>query len=448
MFELPAVLPQDNSQLASKYVARSSFRAMEIGEIRQILNKTHLTPDLPRLVERITRKAYLKETKDIQEYIGLVSHTVYGADGTVVGDTFSESHTHSGGAKVYPKPLLKSQQNSYEEIAQLKSMSTTTAQVVAWHHGLDVLPRNTCKPEVYMDSLVTQKFVHDNRGGLNDLGPDSLKVLKRSNYRAPFGLKYCRTDDHWTNRTYLRRRSLHVMISIMYVCLERRDYERAWKAITSIMRERYVDVRFLWRPALELLAWHTTVTSNSKTPEEFLNWLILNFPKLPQTRAHIHRYRPNSLVFMPVSIMIKLANGRFAEALKQADQALNSAQYANNATCWALSGIAHLKLGHENSTIVQCFQKCLELGGVLPFNIRKQISKMRASTSADLFMGDSDSSISEDIEGAEQAKLNEDAAQSQSDSGNAGDLGSQPFYSQAQTLGAELGGSDSEDDML
>lgn len=469
MFELPAVLPQDNSQVAAKYNARSSFKAMEIEEIQQILNKTHPTPEMPRLVEKITLKAYLKEVQDIEEYIGLVSHTVYGADGSVVGDTFSESNANSVGAKIHPKSLREAQQSTYEEVAQLKSMSSTATQVVAWHHGLDVLPRNTCKPEVYMDSLVTQKFVHEARSGiLQSLGSDATKVLKRSNYRAPFGLKYCRYDDHWSNRTYLRRRSLHVMISIMYNCLERRDYERAWKAMTSLMREKHVDIRFLWRPALELLAWHETVDTSSKTPEEFLNWLILNFPKLPQTRAHIHRNKPNSLVFMPVSIMIKLANKNYAEALSQADQALNSAQYANNATCWALSGLAKLKLGHENSTVVQCFQKCLELGGVLPSSIHKQASKMcRSSSMRDVFDEYSDSSDSdtqsylkrrtseESFSSAKRAKLIDIAAQSERDASDSSDSeenaeppSSQPFYSQAQTLGAEFGGSDSDDDGL
>jgi len=341
-------------------------------------------------------------------------------------------------------------------------------ELVAAHAGAAVLPRSARRPRVRVDSAATQRVVQ-HALDTETVSPAARAVLLRSSFRVPYDLEYDLHDDAFS-AMHMRRRSLHVLTTLLYLCMERRDYARAWAALTCLLRAPRVDVRLLWMPALELLSWRHDLVPTSRSPDDLLSWLIATNPHVPKARHNVHRYLPRATDLLPVSILIKLVGDDARAAREEADQAVKSLQHASDPACWALAGLARLVVQGMDARVQTDFVKCLDLGGALPTRLRRLAAENadeevaerlldglpESDAESDMESEAKDDSQSENESKAESNKSESDGAESDAAESDAEpgappakrpklEASSQHFFSQSASLGAELGSSDSDD---
>lgn len=383
----------------------------------------------------------------------------------------------------------------YERAVRIESLAKTTIVgrlIVAMNWGCHQLPRNTTTPRFMQDSPQTTQLVEGTSPVSSELpiSDAARRILARSNYHQPLALEQNPYDDQHVNHHFLRRRSIQCLTTVMYTSLFKKQYDHAFKALCLLMRERRVDLRLLWSPALELLAWRVREHGARKTPVDFLDWLIANFPELSNHKVKMYRQLARAPTFIPVQIMIRLSLGQYRAAADQAEQVVNSAKFNSDARCWAYYGIALLKLDMDRNAekAERCFQMCVKLGGVMSSIISDRESTgtqsdsesagsepsadesdnaSEAEEASSSSSGEEQNSEEEYTEAppAKRAKrdtLPEDiptngrndelenkiGSGSGSESDDEGETASQPFYSQGGPIGTELGlDADSEEDV-
>lgn len=366
----------------------------------------------------------------------------------------------------------------YEQAIRIESLVKTTnvgRQIVTMEWGCHQLPRNTIAPKITQDSPQTVQLMEGTAPISSEvpISDAARRILSRSNYHEPLALEQDHYEDQHVTHHFIRRRSIQCLTTIMYTSLFRKQYDRAFKVLCLLMRERrVVDLRLLWMPALELLAWRVREQGARKTPVDFLDWLIVNFPNLSNHKIDKYRQLGRASTFIPVQIMVRLSLGHYRAAAEQAEQVVNTAMFNSDARCWALYGIALLKLDMEDNAdkAQKCFDMCVKLGGVMSSIISESAESgsdapSESDAQSESESGESDGSRSESEADAPSSSSsdehNSEADETESpptkrakrdptpesdtgdQSGSETESASQPFFSQGGQIGTELG-SDSE----
>jgi hypothetical protein len=210
--------------------------------------------------------------------------------------------------------------------------------------------------------------------------------------------------DPWMYRG-LRLRHTHILSSLVHIGILRTDYNLASKAFALLIRSPLVDIRAIWTIGLEILVWrreqreagltnneclipfnkgdvHTLPeTSQTNGDDEFLQWMIVNYPNLRHQPPSKGKNRPRAPDFYPHLIMTRLRHANPKVALDRLQEIMLESPYSDEPIYYALCGIAMLQLmtieqrrEHMNlSKRKQLGQKanaffddCIKRGGVLP----------------------------------------------------------------------------------
>lgn len=384
MFDIPFDLVHSRLSESVETGVKSFFHHREVTELENYL-----------LLDEVQQKTYTFKYISRREpdgFLGVYSDGIYDQNGTYLGDSISYTDNvndvaHISSRPIRDDPLLK---RPYENIFCYENNQPGAThgmgqQISAFYHGFEVLPRNVCAPKVTMESVTTQMIVH--KAQKMKLAPSTMKILTRSNYKAPFSLKYDQYHDDFVNSFDIHHRSTHVLTSIFYISLSRLEYPMAWNALCALVRGKSDDIRFLWRPALELLSWYhssgnnltqeisqSQMTSQARLrgADYLLNWIIMNFQHSPVLTIERLKPRPRAKDLVPFDISMKIAQGEYKRALDVAIPTLLSRMYSSNPLIWALAGLASLKVNGTSSKTKKYFKQCMKLGGVIPEITQKQ----------------------------------------------------------------------------
>lgn len=334
------------------------------------------------------RKRKLKEEEDedveaVNEYRGLYTGALYTPAGKLQ-------------SRILSKPFETS-----------ATASSSTYPYDLYMNGLEPMPRPASPLRVVRDSPQTH-------ASLDELSPGVRRIVTKNNVPkdADTSILSVRAEDDeaddWWLRHSLRLRHTHIVASIVHLSMLRGDYALASRAFALLIRASDVDIRVTWTIGLELLVWrremrqqqeqelddhedpllpdngdvHTRPSARlqRKEDDEFMEWLVVNYPHLAKRRTSKWKHRPRAPDFFPHLIMSKMRGGDPGDALDRLRELLLESPYSDTPLYYALAGIATIQLltverrsKNNPAKIHQLlkdahayFDKCISLGGIYP----------------------------------------------------------------------------------
>lgn len=397
MFEPPVYPATEFYGTGRRETEKSFYVGLEKEEIERLrqdkdFEPAHVRPQIRKKRRRKADSARSGDSEGVLEYTGLLSGARYDADGNVISGT-SESRIFDAASKTRHG-------NQFAHVRKLQTF---------YNYGLEELPRPPSPARVVRDSPGTARLCEQlTERSRTILGKNTdaqgTTVLPVAAAAAD-GL----AEDTWPHRA-LRVRHASVLNAILQLALLRRDYGLARRAFALLIRTPGVDIRALWTIGLELLVQqraqydaqqglldpsadsrglnngdlHTLPHSYARRfDEEFLEWLVVNYPRMPHVAAsQWRRERPRAPEFLPYLILSLLRHGSAKDALSRLEELMLEAAFSENAVFQALCGIATMQLmaqirrqhrpgGREeveqlHTKAQDYFSRCIEYGGTLP----------------------------------------------------------------------------------
>lgn len=270
-------------------------------------------------------------------------------------------------------------------------------------NGLEPMPRPASPLKVVRDSPQTY-------ASMNEFSPGVRRIVTKNNVPKDADTSILSVtveeEDSWL-RNSLKLRHTHIVSSIVHLSMLRGDYSLASRAFALLIRASNVDIRVTWTIGLELLVWRREMRQQQrngpehndgneelpnngdihtqpsrlqrKEDDDFMEWLVVNYPHLAKRRASKWKYRSRAPDFYPHLILSKMRGGDPNDALDRLRELLLESPYSDTPLFYALAGIATIQLltieQHKNNTtkIHQLvkeahayFDKCVALGGIYP----------------------------------------------------------------------------------
>ncbi|CAN6674423.1 hypothetical protein TRVA0_053S00584 [Trichomonascus vanleenenianus] len=339
------------------------------------------------------------------EYRGLASKARYGTDATL------KSNPLQNPALIVDEegPSTPVRSRSGGPFGHLKRYDVEMA-------GMDVLPRPITPLRIVRDSPSTTALSELSAQAKrvvkkNNVPKDSdtsVLVLESKNFYLGTGLDAAHSDkvgveDSWVYRS-LRIRHSQIVSTILHRGMLKNDYRLASRAFALLVRTPMVDLRVVWTIGLELLVWrretrerdelelnspefdynvhtlpHNRSSNRKAEDEEFLQWLIVNYPHNTRIRPAQWKKRPRAPQIYPYLILSKLRHSDPRSALDKLQELMLESPYSEDPIYYAYCGIATIQLlGMEpknSPKIPQLVEKvrgyfndCIYHGGVLPMD--------------------------------------------------------------------------------
>jgi hypothetical protein len=298
---------------------------------------------------------------------------------------------------------------------------STADKLHLFQHGLEVLPRASMPLRIVQDypqtiALYSNPTLSEKTRRLLTKDVIAFEGDRSSGVSIDIVPPEEAFDDfQWRN--YGRRiRHNGIASALLQIGMLRKDYALATRAFSLILRNAQAQPRAAWTIGLELLTWRRELRekasmrdyhpdkdslptnndlhtrpfkygSSRREDEEFLEWLVLSFPFMRHIRPQMWKVLPRAPEFYQHLILYKLRYSDPKGALERLQDVMLVPPYNDDPVLYALSGVATMQLmvleqkktSGEPSEKVQelCqksrdyFDRCIELGGVLPDDILK-----------------------------------------------------------------------------
>ncbi|KAL2312980.1 RNA polymerase I-specific transcription initiation factor rrn11 [Schizosaccharomyces pombe] len=140
-----------------------------------------------------------------------------------------------------------------------------------------------------------------------------------------------------------KTRHIDALCSLMHLCLLRKDYPRASRAFSLLLRSKSVDISKLWNIGLEILN-----KVNPEASSEYMERLIARYPARPSiTNSYPNR---NAEHFFPAYIMLLIQRQEYNKAMKLLDEYLLLPPYNQNPALHEYSGMLCFELAKEEAS--------------------------------------------------------------------------------------------------
>ncbi|ORY81475.1 RNA polymerase I-specific initiation factor-domain-containing protein, partial [Protomyces lactucae-debilis] len=130
-----------------------------------------------------------------------------------------------------------------------------------------------------------------------------------------------------------RYQHVEVLVTLIHRCIQTREWERALRGFSLLLRVPDVDIKLCYDMGLEILL-HT----EKEKAIEYLSRLIVAFP--PLTHGTILRMEghqtPRAEVFVRILTVHRIHQGRFHEAVDALDQWLLVPPFRDDRQLWQL----------------------------------------------------------------------------------------------------------------